>query len=547
MPPRDDARWEAMFSRLEAFRARNGHTEVPRFGEDKALGLWVNNQRSLHARGKLRPERAARLDAIGFAYSARDVRFERFFARLQAFARAHGHCAVPASHPDPELYRWLQVQRSRRDELSASQRRALEQLGAFERNARVQEALRWEHFYARLAALREQRGHCDVREPDCPRDLWFWVRRQRSAYVAGTLPKERERRLAALGFRFTPREEAWEDHFTELVRFRRAFRHCDVQATGEHAALGEWVIRQRKELHAGTLSADRVQRLESLGFRWRAHELPEERFARMLEKLVAFRAEHGHLRVPTRSWPDEELRSWVLRLRGLHSRGELPASWRARLEALGFVWDAREVAWEEAFAKLEAFRCEHGHAAVPKTHPDQTLAQWVLTQRAAKRAGTLRPDRAERLDALGFVWEAGPRPTPQLDEMRERLRQLPRTRSGRADLRALVDPSLRAWLSERRADADEGRLHPLVERELRALGLLQAPLEPETDEAWDAWAERLEAFRRLRGPVAPDPQSRLGAWLAAQRELARQEALAPRRVARLERLGVPVPRRAGRQ
>lgn len=546
MPPRDDSRWEELFARLEAFHARHGHTEVPRFGEDRALGQWVNNQRSLHARGKLRPERAERLEALGFAYSARGSRFGRYLARLEAFKQAHGHCAVPVSHPDAALYRWLQDQKRRRDTLPAPHRRALEKLGALEPNVRVQEALRWEQHFARLAALCQQRGTCDLHEPDCPRDLWFWIVRQRRAYTAGTLPRERLERLAALGFRFVPRLEAWEDRYRELLRFRRQWRHCDVSTRGEHARLGEWLVSQRKDYHAGTLDPERVRRLELLGVRWRVHAPRDERFAHVLQKLMAFRAEHGHVRVPTRSWPDAELRQWVLQLRGLHSRGELPDAWRRELEALGFVWDAREVAWEEAFAKLEAFHCEHGHASVPKTHPDTVLASWVRTQRTAKREGTLRADRAARLEALGFAWEAGPRVTPELDEMRERLRALPRLRDGRADPRALVDPALRAWLADRRADAHEGRLHFQVERELKALGLLAAPPEPETDDAWDTWLTRLEAFQRLRGRAAPDPQSRLGAWLASQRELARQHALPPRRTARLVNLGVLAPRRMGR-
>jgi hypothetical protein len=61
MSARDDHRWNEHLKALLDFKARYGHCEVPRFFEDRALGSWVNSQRSLYAHGRLRPERLKRL------------------------------------------------------------------------------------------------------------------------------------------------------------------------------------------------------------------------------------------------------------------------------------------------------------------------------------------------------------------------------------------------------------------------------------------------------------------------------------------------------
>ena len=57
----------------------------------------------------------------------------------------------------------------------------------------------------------------------------------------------------------------------------------------------------------------------------------------------------------------------------------------ARLEALGFVWESHEAAWEEALAHLEQYVAAHGNARVPqgfKTEDGYRLGQWVNNQRS---------------------------------------------------------------------------------------------------------------------------------------------------------------------
>ena len=38
---------------------------------------------------------------------------------------------------------------------------------------------------------------------------------------------------------------------------------------------------------------------------------------------------------------------------------------KARLDALGFVWDAHGAKWEEGYQHLKAYVSEHGHCRVP--------------------------------------------------------------------------------------------------------------------------------------------------------------------------------------
>ena len=76
-----------------------------------------------------------------------------------------------------------------------------------------------------------------------------------------------------------------------------------------------------------------------------------------------------------------------------------------RLDEIGFVWDPFTAAWEEGFAALKLFQEREGHCRVPTAHKEgaHRLGQWVGVQRGRK--ATLTPERVQRLDKIGFVWD----------------------------------------------------------------------------------------------------------------------------------------------
>ena len=80
------------------------------------------------------------------------------------------------------------------------------------------------------------------------------------------------------------------------------------------------------------------------------------------------------------------------------------------LESIGFTWFAkspksRDMQWNEMFGHLVRFHGEHGHTEVPRGYQAvPRLNGWITDQRETHRNGTLRADRAERLDAIGFAW-----------------------------------------------------------------------------------------------------------------------------------------------
>ena len=83
------------------------------------------------------------------------------------------------------------------------------------------------------------------------------------------MPPERRQRLDALGFIWDALTNKWEEGFRYLTVYCQREGHGLVpQDHREHGyLLGSWVSHQRQ--YRDTLSPDRRQRLDALGFVWK--------------------------------------------------------------------------------------------------------------------------------------------------------------------------------------------------------------------------------------------------------------------------------------
>jgi hypothetical protein len=87
-----------------------------------------------------------------------------------------------------------------------------------------------------------------------------------------------------------------------------------------------------------------------------------------------------------------------------------------RLNAEGFIWDARKYRWDERITALKEFKAQHGHVRVPKTYQTQPpaalpLGKWLDKCVRRHRNRKLPADQAEALCDLGVAL-----PDPSADQ-----------------------------------------------------------------------------------------------------------------------------------
>ena len=154
-----------------------------------------------------------------------------------------------------------------------------------------------------------------------------------------------------------------------------------------------------------TLSPERRARLDALDFVWDVLDAQWEEGVGSFER---YRQAHGDGLVPKRyrnPASGYRLGLWADAQRA--RKDILSPERRARLDALGFVWDVLGAWWEEGVSSFERYRQAHGDGLVPARYRDPAsgyrLGKWVSHRRNSK--DTLSPERRAQLDALGFVWK----------------------------------------------------------------------------------------------------------------------------------------------
>ena len=109
-----------------------------------------------------------------------------------------------------------------------------------------------------------------------------------------------------------------------------------------------------------------------------------------------------------------------------------------------------------------------------------------------------------------------------------------------ADLLSSDGINLAWWFYTQRGAYQDNELTALQIKKLESLGISWAPFE----ERWEYMYDLAAAYVRQHGDLMiphdyiTDQQERLGGWLARQRELYRRKELEPRRIRRLEQLGI---------
>ena len=139
-------------------------------------------------------------------------------------------------------------------------------------------------------------------------------------------------------------EKKWMKWYTELIKYKKEFGHCDVHKHDNSGnALRRWVCTQRlKRKH---LSERRVQFLESIGFAWhedRRQNLWEQRYSELKQHVKM----HGHFFVERSGemmvlarWCDLQRVEYWKKKKGKKSR--MTEERLEALEEISFPWKLR--------------------------------------------------------------------------------------------------------------------------------------------------------------------------------------------------------------
>ena len=328
-----DEQWEQGFRYLKEFADREGHTGVARhYMVDKyRLGQWIGTQRA--NRDCMTVERRERLEKLpGWTWNPYDSKWEAMFSELLAYKLNHGHVDVP-TNPADKLWVWVRSQRQDGNSgvLPESRFQRLSEIG-FIWDPR---ASKWDEMFNELLAYKAQYG--DVNVPDeWPTSLGTWVGKQRAAKRTDKLSEDRLRRLDDAGFVWDANESRWEVRFGELCAYKE--KHGNLDLPHDRASeLWRWVSTQRIFKKREKLPADKIRRLDAIGFIW---DVAESQWAEKFHELLEYKMKHGNVNVPQGDLG--ELGAWVNTQRTKKRKGSLLLERVNKLEEIGFEWERNQ-------------------------------------------------------------------------------------------------------------------------------------------------------------------------------------------------------------
>lgn len=310
----------------------------------------------------------------------------------------------------------------------------------------------WNKMYNRLIKYRKNHGTYRVSK-DVDNELAKWIAYQGRSYNSfkknestttfserrfTVLNPQRIQKLQDLGFEFRAKDSAedkanakWEQRYEELKQFKLDHGDCDL-INHSTETLHKWAQTQRdqyanlREGTTSTLTMQRIQKLNDVGFKWEKKMHKTYTFEERLAQLKNFKENHGHCKVPRHQTGLDGLDSWTQGIRAKRKamlKGDqtnLTEEQVQTLDEMGFLWEVIKPgqrqpikSWEERLKDLINYKEEHDTTQVPQSVPG--LGLWVRKNRAhyrlmkKGRRSEMTQERALKLAEIGFAFEVTPR------------------------------------------------------------------------------------------------------------------------------------------
>jgi len=257
--------------------------------------------------------------------------------------------------------------------------------------------------YRELRAFTDRHGHFEVPSGYRTGDgikLAEWQGTQRDADRAGKMTASRRALLDEIGFPWDPAGARWMRRYHQLTAaLARHGGHRNLPADSPEAT---WLEGQLLAHHRGKLPEDKIALVEQAGIPVRR----PDQWAAGYRALAAFKAGHGHLRVPDgyKTADGFALSDWQRDQRVRRKAGRITAEQARLLDEAGFCWDPLAEAWNARYQEAATWKREHGHLGLPRKHP---LKEWLSRQQKNHRQGRLPEDRARLLRELGALTAPG--------------------------------------------------------------------------------------------------------------------------------------------
>eukprot|EP00521_Asterionellopsis_glacialis_P009992 CAMPEP_0195288698 /NCGR_PEP_ID=MMETSP0707-20130614/5262_1 /TAXON_ID=33640 /ORGANISM="Asterionellopsis glacialis, Strain CCMP134" /LENGTH=372 /DNA_ID=CAMNT_0040348597 /DNA_START=96 /DNA_END=1214 /DNA_ORIENTATION=+ len=188
----------------------------------------------------------------------------------------------------------------------------------------------------------------------------------------------------------------------------------------------------------------------------------------------------------------------------------------------------RNIRWNQFFKLLVEFKKQNGHCRVTVKH-DKFLGLWVLRQRMYHKNGSLREDRKQLLNSIGFDWQLH---KSKWEENYQLLKEF-KMKNGHCEIKE-IRGALKQWIYAQRKAYKGCTLSKERIEKLKAIGIDWQLHKSKWEESYLLLVE----FKMKNGHCeVKETTGALRRWLYTQRKTYKRGALSKERIEKLKAIG----------
>ena len=347
--------------------------------------------------------------------------WDHYFSEASIYYIEHGNLEISKRYKTPmglSLGSWLQLQRLIRNgkrvgTLTQQQIEKLDSIGMlWESRADVA----WNHGFAEAEQYFADHGNLLVSKNYKTEDgfqLGAWICNRRADKAAGKLEVEKVESLEHIGMVWDAFNKKWEQGYAAAAQYYADNGDLCVPiayVTNDGLRLGSWIRNQKQAYTAGTMTQDKISRLEAIGMQWSQNNYEQQWNAAYKAAKRYFEAT-GNLNVPIGYVTTEgiALGKWVARQQYAwkcpeKSNSKLTPQRIAMLDAIGMQWE-KPSPWQYRYDLAQDYLRANGNLRIPakyKTADGIWLGRWLYDQKVLlrKQSPKLNAEQATKLRKL---------------------------------------------------------------------------------------------------------------------------------------------------
>ncbi len=451
----EDSLWSDKFKDLQEFNLKYNTFVLFDKPDYLILNRWLQFQRKLFKKGKLKEDREKKLTSIGYSFTEnygyipknekekRTTLWDKIIEELKSYQKENTSFTGIEENPNFKiLYRGIRKIKREYDNRTLSEDRISQLIELnydFAYNPIIEKAKRIDNWQLRFDEFKEhyiKTSNFNLSFKDAHQKIIAtWLTKQRKLFKQNNLSIEKVNQFQSLGYSLSESyrikkvkkekiiDTRWDDKFTQFKTFYETNNtYYILIGDNENKKLRVWIQSQISNYRRGKLSKEQIEKLASIGFTFATNQITKPKPVREVKEkkdveaiwntqylsVLEYKIKNGDCNVP-REYFDKTLGNWVSRQRYLNLQNKLAEDKIRKLDLIGFQWSETKgnselAVWMKSYSKLKTFYIEYGHSAPRKSYGDKQLVSWVLQQRHKKRKGKLKSNYYDLLEEIKFEW-----------------------------------------------------------------------------------------------------------------------------------------------